>query len=193
VHRRTCLVFNAWNFIIFPVPFSYFQLRNFVGLGRYISVSVHRNIFSDDLRIDTPTRISILPFFFKNENDKNICFQPNVKVIVWWKNSGKAWLRLCETSDCSLSPCIWRKRGSELWTKFVFIFKFEGLNPFDSLFTIAKSITIYMVSWYVSDRLRAVSFQPYNFVMIFLQKFKSLSVILKINLIRSLWVGWFFG
>jgi hypothetical protein len=89
--------------------------------------------------------------FLKNENDKNIlCLQPNVKVIVWWNNSGKAWLMLCETSDCSLGPCIWGKRGSELWTKFVFIFKFEGLNPFDSLFTIAKSITIYIVSclWY---------------------------------------------
>jgi hypothetical protein len=44
------------------------------GLGRYmyISVSVHRDIFSDDLRIDTRTQISILQFKKKNQNHKNI-------------------------------------------------------------------------------------------------------------------------
>jgi hypothetical protein len=58
------------------------QCMNTLGLGRYIGVSVHRDIFSDDLRIDTPTQISILPFK-KNQNNKNIlCLQPKVKVIV---------------------------------------------------------------------------------------------------------------
>jgi hypothetical protein len=58
-----------------------------------------------------------------------------------------------------------RKRGSERRTKFVYIIKFEGLNPFYSLSTLLK------VSRYISYRVygivirigssKVVSSQPY--------------------------------
>jgi hypothetical protein len=55
-----------------------------LGLGRYINVSVHRDIFSDDLRIDTLNEISILPFFYKMRMTKiYLCLQLNIKVIEW--------------------------------------------------------------------------------------------------------------
>jgi hypothetical protein len=44
-------------------------------------------------------------------------------------------LRLCEhgeTSDCSWIP-VYEEKGAKTWTKFVFIIKFEGFNPFYSL------------------------------------------------------------
>jgi hypothetical protein len=45
-----------------------------LGLGRYICVSIQRDIFSDDVQIDTPTQIWILPFFLKIRMKKNIMF-----------------------------------------------------------------------------------------------------------------------
>jgi hypothetical protein len=43
-------------------------------------------------------------------------------------------------------PVYMRQKGTELWTKFVFIIKFEGLNPFYSVLPLLK------VSRYISYR-----------------------------------------
>jgi hypothetical protein len=66
--RTLCLMNIKFSTLVHPLLILDQMVKGQVsdwklGLGRYIGVSVHRDIFSDDLRIDTPTQISILPFF----------------------------------------------------------------------------------------------------------------------------------
>jgi hypothetical protein len=67
-----------------------------------------------------------------------------VKVIVWWKNSGK-WLQF----GSLFNECLYRKRGQN-YGQICFIIKYEGLNPFDSLSPLLK------VSQYISHHVYGI-------------------------------------
>jgi hypothetical protein len=78
---------------------------------------------------------TLLRTFKVSESQKYVMFSTESKVIdSMVKNSGKTWLILLETCDCSLGSCLWEEGSQNYGQKLFFAIKFEGLNPFYSLY-----------------------------------------------------------
>jgi hypothetical protein len=84
-----------------------------------------------------------------------------VKVIVWWKNSGKAWLRFVKLMTAAWVHFYEGKRVrimdticfySQIWRFIPFLLYFTNAKKYHDMYRIMS-----IVSRYVSDRLRAVS------------------------------------